>query len=104
MRLGVKAAVAGDRLVAGDVEIHDGVIVATGRASPNGRGVAAPGFVDLQLNGFAGIDFLRADAASYRAVDEALLETGVTSYLPTLVTAPEAELAAALREVPRNRL
>jgi N-acetylglucosamine-6-phosphate deacetylase len=104
MRLGVKAAVAGDRLVPGDIEIHDGAIVATGCASPNGRGIAAPGFVDLQLNGFDGVDFLHADAAAYRRVDEALLTTGVTAYLPTLVTAPEEELSAALREVPRNRL
>src|SRR6185436_18301972 len=31
---------------------------------------------------------------------EALLETGVTSYLPTLITAPEEALVGALREVP----
>jgi hypothetical protein len=32
----------------------------------------------------------------------ALLESGVTAYQPTLITSPEAELTAALREVPRN--
>ena len=51
------------------------------------RGIAVPGFVDLQVNGFAGVDFLEADADGYRAAGEALLETGVTSFLPTLITA-----------------
>jgi N-acetylglucosamine-6-phosphate deacetylase len=104
MKLGVEAALVDGRLVPGDVEVVDGAVSATGCASPNGRGIAAPGFVDLQLNGFAGVDFLAADAAGYRRVQEALLATGVTSYLPTLVTAPEEELLAALREVPRAGL
>ena len=34
------------------------------------------------------------------APGEALLETGVTAYLPTFITAPEEQLLAALREVP----
>ena len=59
----------------------------------------APGFVDLQANGFAGIDFLTADTDGYRQAGEALLETGVTAFLPTFITAPEEQLLAALREV-----
>ena len=67
----------------------------------NGRGVAAPGFVDLQVNGFGGIDFLDSDAAGYRRAGEAL-ETGVTAYLPTFITTPEEQLLAAIDEVPMN--
>src|ERR1051326_4663994 len=100
MKLGVEAAVVDDLLVAGDVEVVDGRITAVGLASPNGRGIAVPGFVDLQVNGFGGVDFLDADADGYRRAGEALLETGVTSYLPTLITAPEETLLAALAEVP----
>jgi N-acetylglucosamine-6-phosphate deacetylase len=59
-----------------------------------------PGFVDLQVNGFAGIDFCDADTDGYRRAGDALLETGVTAYLPTFITAPEDRLLAALREVP----
>ena len=67
-------------------------------ASParTGRGLAVPGFVDLQVNGFGGVDFLDADADGYRRAGEALLETGVTAYLPTLITSPEEQLLAAL--------
>jgi N-acetylglucosamine-6-phosphate deacetylase len=101
MRLGVEAALVGGRLVPGDVEIADGRIAGVGLSSSNGRGIAAPGFVDVQVNGFGGVDFLETDGDGYRRAGEALLETGVTSFLPTLITAPETELLAALAEVPR---
>ncbi|MGH3110881.1 MAG: N-acetylglucosamine-6-phosphate deacetylase [Gaiellaceae bacterium] len=100
MRLGVEAALVDGCLVRGDVEIADGRVSGYGLASSNGRGVAVPGFVDLQVNGFCGVDFFEADAEGYRRAGEALLETGVTAYLPTFVTAPEEQLLAALREVP----
>jgi N-acetylglucosamine-6-phosphate deacetylase len=100
MRLGVKAALVGDVLVPGDVSVDDGRVSAIGLASPNGRGIVAPGFVDLQVNGFGGVDFLEADANGYERAGNALLETGVTAYLPTLITASEERLLAALAEVP----
>ena len=102
MRLGVEAALVDGRLVRGDVELVDGRIAGYGLVSPNGRGVAVPGFVDLQVNGFSGVDFFEADADGYRRAGDALLETGVTAYLPTFVTASEAQLLAALREVPAD--
>jgi N-acetylglucosamine-6-phosphate deacetylase len=101
MRLGVEAALVGGRLVPGDVEIADGRVAGIGLSSSNGRGIAVPGFVDVQVNGFGGVDFLETDGEGYRRAGEALLETGVTSFLPTLITAPETELLAALAEVPR---
>jgi N-acetylglucosamine-6-phosphate deacetylase len=102
MRLGVEAALVGRQLVPGDVETVDGRIARYGLASPNGSGIATPGFVDLQVNGFAGIDFLEADADGYRHASEALLETGVTAFLATFITAPEEDLLAALHNVPRE--
>jgi N-acetylglucosamine-6-phosphate deacetylase len=100
MKLGVEAALVGGRLVPGDVEIVNDRIARTGIPGPNGRGVAAPGFVDLQVNGFGGVDFLDSDAAGYRRAGEALLETGVTAYLPTFITTPTDQLLAAIAEVP----
>ena len=99
MRLGVEAALVDGTLVAGDVEILGGRVAGFGLASPNGRGIAVPGFVDLQVNGFAGVDFLTADADGYRQAGEALLETGVTAYLPTFITVPRR---AAPRRPPRG--
>jgi len=102
MRLGVEAALVGGALVRGDVEVADGKVAAVGLNGRPGRGIAAPGFVDLQVNGFAGVDFASADTDGYRRAGRALLETGVTAFQPTLITASEEELTAALGEVPPN--
>jgi len=85
MRLGVAAALVDGRLLGGDVEIDSatGSIAAVGCSPPGSSGVAAPGFVDVQINGFAGIDFRRADPDDYAAVAAALASTGVTTILPT---------------------
>ena len=99
MRLGVEAALDDGRLVPGDVAVDDGRVTAVGLDGV-GRGIAAPGFVDLQVNGFAGVDFLGADAEGFTAAGEALLETGVTAYLPTLITSEELDLVTALEAVP----
>src|SRR3954468_11973593 len=100
MRLGVEAAVVDGCLLRGDVAVEDGRVAAVGLASPNGSGIAVPGFVDLQVNGFGGVDFLDADVDGYRRAGDALLECGVTAYLPTLITSPEEQVLAAMREVP----
>ncbi|HZB76577.1 MAG TPA: N-acetylglucosamine-6-phosphate deacetylase [Solirubrobacteraceae bacterium] len=104
MRLGVAAALVGGSLVAGDVEVAGGDIAAVGLGDGSrGSGLAAPGFVDLQVNGFAGVDFMHADAAAHAAAGAALAATGVTAYRPTLITAPQAELVDALRGLPTGR-
>jgi len=100
VRLGVEAALVDGQLVPGDLEVIGGRVAGFGLSSPNGHGIAVPGFVDLQVNGFGGVDFLGADAEGYRQAGDALLETGVTAYLPTFITSPEEQLLAALREVP----
>src|SRR5262245_64404836 len=102
MKLGVEAALVDGVLVRGDVEVVDGRIAAIGLAARAGRGIAVPGFVDLQVNGFGGVDFLDTDAAGYTRAGDALLETGVTSYLPTFISASESQLVEALRQVPRT--
>lgn len=52
--------------------------------------VRLPGFFDLQANGFAGVDFNAADLTAERAAAalDAMLLTGVTRVLPTLITSP----------------
>ena len=101
MRLGVEAALLGGELVPGDVAVDDGRVTGVALA-PRGSGIAVPGLVDLQVNGIAGIDLLGADAAGYASAGRALGAVGVTAYLPTFVTAPEAALVDALRSTPRE--
>jgi N-acetylglucosamine-6-phosphate deacetylase len=62
-----------------------------------------PGLFDLQVNGFAGIDFNDA-AVAPDALDqalEAMRRTGVTLCLPTLITAHEQALLARLEALDR---
>jgi N-acetylglucosamine-6-phosphate deacetylase len=102
VRLGVEAAIVDGRLLRGDVEVADGRVARVGIPATAGRGIAAPGFVDLQVNGLAGVDLATADAEGYRRVGDALLAGGVTAYLPTFVTAPEEILVEALRRLPAS--
>jgi N-acetylglucosamine-6-phosphate deacetylase len=88
----------------GFVVIEDGTVIQVGAGAPPRpadvalpHGVLAPGFVDLQVNGYYGVEFQQADEASWSAVARRLPETGTTAFLPTMITAPVAELAAGLR-------
>ena len=102
-KLGVSAALVDREVVHGDVEIDDGVITAVG-VSPAGRsGVAVPGYVDLQVNGFGDVDFLAADVDGYRQAAQVLLSTGVTAFQPTLVTSPVEQLVDAIEVVAKAR-
>lgn len=98
MRLGVAAAVVGGQLVRGDVDIVDGVVAAVGLAGA-GRGLAIPGLVDLQVNGYAGVDVLRAEPGELVELGWALARDGVLAYQPTLVTAEVGRLRDALASV-----
>ena len=80
----------------GDVEIETGRIAAVGCQPAGAGGLAVPGFVDLQVNGFGGVDFLTADPGAYAAAGDALAATGVTAFQPTLISAPPAALRTAL--------
>jgi N-acetylglucosamine-6-phosphate deacetylase len=100
VKLGVEAALVQGEFVRGDVDVDGGVVTAVGLRTTARGSIAVPGFVDLQVNGYAGVDFLAASRADYERAGEALLEGGVTAYQPTFITAPEETLVAALREVP----
>jgi N-acetylglucosamine-6-phosphate deacetylase len=56
--------------------------------------LVAPGFIDLQLNGGWGHDFT-ADPTTIWPVAAQLPAGGVTSFLPTIITAPPPQIVAA---------
>jgi len=66
-----------------------------------GELVAAPGLVDLQVNGFAGVDY-NDPSASHEEIArsiQVLFSTGVTRFLPTVITGPPDAMDAALRNL-----
>ncbi len=95
-RLGVGAALVDGALLPGDVSVQDGIVTAVGLPAASGDRIATPGFVDLQVNGFAEVDVMSADLDGIRRICEALPAHGVTSWLPTLITAPEEHTRRAL--------
>lgn len=99
MKLGVKAAVVDGQLVPGDVTIEDGSIAAVGVAPAARTGLAAPGFIDLQINGYAGVDFTTAEREDYTHVATMLAATGVTAFQPTLISLPIESSLGALRSL-----
>ncbi len=94
--MGVQSAVVDGRLIEGDVEIEGGRVAAVG-VRRRGRGIAIPALVDVHINGYAGIDFSTATPDEYRIAERKLLTSGVGAYLPTIITADEQDLRAALR-------
>ena len=60
-----------------------------------------PGLIDLQVNGYAGFDVNGADvcAESVIGITHALAAAGVTTWVPTIITASEEAIVASLRAV-----
>jgi N-acetylglucosamine-6-phosphate deacetylase len=97
-RLGVAAAYVDGALVHGDVALVGDRISAVGLAG-RGTGIAIPGLVDAQVNGYAGIDVMAADRDELVELGAALVRDGVLAYLPTLITDDPERVLAALRRI-----
>ena len=87
----------------------------TGRASgetQGGKGALAatkrtvelPGLFDLQVNGFAGVDFGDPALTSERLLQAvgAIAKTGVTRFLPTLITSSLETFSTCARTITRT--
>ena len=61
----------------------------------------APGFIDIQVNGFCGVDFNQPNFAGQELVGVCrnLLATGVTRFCPTLITAGFKQLARNITQI-----
>ena len=65
------------------------------------REFLAPGFIDIQVNGFAGVDY-NDPAASCESIAESvrvLFQTGVTRFFPTIITGSQERIIAAVRNL-----
>ena len=73
----------------------------SGHGTPPGDMRIAPGFIDIQVNGFCGIDFNHLNFAGDDLVHVCrnLIKTGVTVFCPTLITADYSRLARNITEI-----
>jgi N-acetylglucosamine-6-phosphate deacetylase len=73
--------------------------------APDNASWIAPGFIDLQVNGFAGVDYnapsspMSEIARSIRAS----FSTGVTRFFPTVITGSPEDMLGALKNLARAR-
>src|SRR5262245_52870881 len=95
-RLGVARALVDGRFVAGDVAVDGPEVVEIGLPPAAGDRIAAPGLVDAQVNGFAGVDLMSTDEDGVRQISRDVTRHGVTAWVPTLITAPAAATDRAL--------
>ncbi|MFH0751520.1 MAG: amidohydrolase family protein, partial [Chloroflexota bacterium] len=85
----------------GRIVVRDGWIAEVGlEDAPAGGPYVVPGFVDVHVHGRGGHDAMGPDGA-LDGMARALLRHGVTSFLPTAVTAPLGELASFAERVRR---
>jgi len=70
-------------------------------APPQTNEYVAPGLIDVQVNGFAGVDY-NDPATSHEEIARSIrvqFQTGVTRFFPTMITGPEQRICGALRNM-----
>jgi N-acetylglucosamine-6-phosphate deacetylase len=98
-----------------EVTVREGIVEAIrgGARSPEQREEdwhdravwLSPGFVDLQVNGYGGDDINvdRPAPEMIVSLTRKMLATGVTTYLPTIITAPEEKIITGLQAIAKAR-
>ena len=92
-----RIAIDGDGLIA-EVTLDPEPVAGTSADAATGEPYIAPGFVDVHVHGWGGHDAMGGPAA-LDGMARSLLRHGVTSFLPTAVTAPLDALGRFARDV-----
>lgn len=99
-----RCPVSGDVLVVG---MQEGAIESVARRQSRDTTLPwlLPGLVDLQVNGYAGHDVNGPGATpeSVAAITQSLAAAGVTTWVPTVITASEEGITASLRSISAAR-
>lgn len=72
---------------------------------PDVTDIVAPGFIDVQVNGFAGVDYNDPSAPAEQVAKSvrSIFTTGVTRFFATIITASEERIVSALRNLARAK-
>ncbi len=87
--------IAGPRIVDVTLDFESGADL---RISES-EGVLVPGLIDLQINGGFGIDFQTAEPTEIEIFRQKVLRTGVTGFLPTLITASHENIMSQIEKI-----
>ena len=101
--IGAERALINGEITSASIEITDGIITKVSAQPAEisadiliSEGVLTPGFIDLQINGIADINFFDADKKTLERGLTLLAQSGVTSCTPSMISAPIDELVAAI--------
>jgi N-acetylglucosamine-6-phosphate deacetylase len=88
-----------------EVIVEDGRVRAIRESRRDEEAWLSPGLIDLQVNGYGGddVNLDPPDPGAVVSLTEKMIATGVTTYLPTIITASEAKISAALQSVAEAR-
>jgi N-acetylglucosamine-6-phosphate deacetylase len=88
-----------------EVSVENGIIRAIEPGKEDDDAWLSAGFIDLQINGYGGDDVNAEDLDPETIVSLAgkVVATGVTTFLPTVITSSEEKIAAALRAIATAR-
>ena len=95
-----------DALTGSPVEIEfDEAIRRVTAVAPHAGDYIAPGWIDIQVNGFAAVDYNHPDAPHSEIARsiQALFATGVTRFYPTVITGAPNDMESALRNLARAK-
>jgi N-acetylglucosamine-6-phosphate deacetylase len=95
-----------DAATGAGIEIRFGrTIESVGPAAEHGDCYIAPGWVDIQVNGFAGVDYNAPEAPHDEIARSigALDATGVTRFYPTVITGAPETMSGALANLARAK-
>ena len=87
------------------LHVEKGVITRIEQSSAQSDFLLSPGLVDLQVNGYAGLDVNSEQLTTETiiALVDAMLSKGVTCFAPTIITAPEEKICHALSVITEAR-
>lgn len=94
-----------DEIVLKNVFIEDDKIIEISDRDPEGEIIDAkglyvsPGLIDVHTHGRGGSDTMYATFEDLNTISKAALKTGVTTFLPTTMTMPVDDIAAAIENV-----
>jgi N-acetylglucosamine-6-phosphate deacetylase len=88
-----------------EVEFDNRIRAVRPAVVPVGAPWLAPAFIDVQVNGFAGVDF-NSPTTSLEEIDrsiDTIHATGVARFLPTVITGPADHMAASLKNLAQSK-
>jgi len=88
-----------------EVGIEDGRVQTVAETRRDEEAWLSPGLIDLQVNGYGGddVNLDHPDPDLIHSLTKKMIGVGVTTFLPTIITASEAKIVAVLRAVAQAR-